>query len=63
MESVKDKVEDLGIKIGSKLEAKWTETLEKIETAIMVDGINLKLAEGSREIALREIAKEKEKFK
>ena len=62
MESVKE-TEDLGIKIGSKLEAKWTETLDKIETAIMVDGINLKLAEGSREIALREIAKEKEKFK
>ena len=53
----------IDVKIGSKLEAKWQETLDKIEEAIMVDKINVKLAEGSRKIALEEIKKEKENFK
>ena len=57
---VPDKIE---VKIGSKLEAKWTETLDKIELSIMVDEINLKLAKGSLVIAKEQIALEKENFK
>ena len=58
-----DVPEVIDVKIGSKLEAKWQETLDKIEEAIMVDKINIRLAEGSRKIALEEIKKEKEKLK
>ena len=57
---VPDKID---VKIGSKLEAKWTETLDKIKQSIMVDEINLKLAKGSLIIAEEQIAIEKENFK
>ena len=57
---VPDKID---VKIGSKLEAKWKETLDKIELSIMVDEINLKLAKGSLVIAKEQIALEKENFK
>ena len=37
--------EDLGVKIGTKLEVKWTDTLEKTEETIMVDKMNIEISE------------------
>lgn len=59
----KELPEDLGIKIGSKLEAKWTETLDKTEEAIMVDKMNLEISEAIVKIAKKNIAEEKKRFK
>ncbi len=57
---VPDKID---VKIGSKLEVKWIDTLEKTEEAIMVDTMNLEISEAIVKIAKKNIAKEKEKFK
>ena len=51
------------VKIGSKLEAKWTDTLEKSQEAIMIDTMNLEISLAIVKIAKKHIAKEKEKFK
>ena len=51
------------VKFGSKLEAKWTETLTKAEESIMVDGMNLEISEAIVNIAKKHIAEEKEKLK
>jgi hypothetical protein len=55
--------EDLGIKIGSKLEAKWTEVLGRTEESILADNINLRISNMIVKIAKEEIAKEKANFK
>ena len=47
------------VKIGTPLEKKWTDTRDKIKESIMVDKINLKLAEASLIISEEEIKKEK----
>ena len=60
-EAVKEALKD--VKIGSKLQAKWTETMEKAKEAIMVDTMNIEVSEAIIEIAEKRIAIEKEKFK
>ena len=59
--AVKEALKD--IKIGSKLQAKWSETMEKAKEAIMVDTMNIEVSEAIIEIAKKRIAIEKEKFK
>ncbi len=64
MDSKKIKLpKDLGIKFGSKTEAKWLEVQERTEDSIIADKINLKISEAIMKICKVEIAKEKEKFK
>lgn len=53
----------IDVKIGSKLEVKWTDTLEKAKEAIMLDGMNLEISEAIVKIAEKRIAEEREKFK
>ena len=62
--------EDLGIKIGSKLEAKWTTILDKTEESLLSEEINIKIREVEAEanqklieLCKKQIAEEKEKFK
>ena len=50
--------EDLGIKIGTELEAKWTETRDKAKKAIMVDAMNIEISEAIIKIAEKHIAEE-----
>jgi hypothetical protein len=65
------KVPDIiDVKIGSKLEAKWTEVLNKTEEALVADEINTKLNVFTKEanqkmmdLAKTKIAEEREKFK
>ena len=57
---VPDKID---VKIGSKLEVKWQDTLDKTEEAILVEGMNLEISEAIVKIAKMRIAEEKEKFK
>lgn len=60
-EAVQEAIKD--VKIGSKLEAKWQETLDKTEEAIMVDKMNLEISEAIVKIAKKHIAEERETFK
>ena len=60
-EAVKEALKD--VKFGSKLEGKWSETMEKAKEAIMVDTMNIEVSEAIIEIAKKRIAIEKEKFK
>lgn len=65
MESLKpsDVPDVIDVKIGSKLEVKWTDTLEKAEESVMVDTMNLEISKAIIKIAKKHIAVEKEKFK
>ena len=54
---------DLGIKIGTKTEAKWTEILKAQEEALIANKINQELAELIIDLANKRILEEKEKFK
>ena len=58
-EEVNEALKD--IKIVSPLQAKWTETLEASEKAIMVDGMNIEIQEAISNIARKHIKKEEEK--
>lgn len=64
MDSSKEIVvpEIIDVKIGSKLEAKWQDTLDKAEASIMVDKMNIEISEAICKIAKERIAEEKEKF-
>jgi len=53
----------IDVKIGSKIEAKWTEVLNRTEESIIADNINLRISNMIVDIAKEEIEKEKEKFK
>ena len=57
---VPDKID---VKIGSKLEVKWKDTLDKQEEAVMLDTMNIEISEAIIKIAKKRIAIEKEKFK
>ena len=51
------------VKFGSKLEAKWKDTLDKAEESILVDNMNIEISEAIIKIAKFRINIEKEKFK
>ena len=51
------------VKIGSKIEAKWAEVLNRTEESIIADNINLRISNMIVAIAKQEINKEKEKYK
>ena len=60
----------IDVKIGSKTEAKWTETFNRMEDRLIVEEINRKIAiiqekadKEILELTKEEIAKEKEKYK
>ena len=52
---------DLGIKIGTPVEAEWSKILAAQETALVTSKINQELAEVLIEIAKKHIAEEKKK--
>ena len=55
------KPEDLGVKIGSKLEAEWTKILNAQESALLNSEINREIAEVVIEIAKKHITEEEKK--
>ena len=59
--------EDLGVKIVSKLESKWTDARDKAIEAIQIDTMNIEISEMIVKIADKwiksEQAKEKERLK
>lgn len=57
------KVKDLGVKIGSKEEAAWTEVQEAQEKSLLNSRINVEVAEHMLELTKKKIAEEKEKLK
>jgi len=48
----------IDVKIGSKIEAKWTEVLNRTEESIIADNINLRISTLIVELAKAEIAGE-----
>lgn len=54
---------DLGLKMGTPEEAEWTRIKKNQEATIRGSKINIAVSEVVLELADKEIAKEKEKFK
>lgn len=54
---------DLGIKIGTKAEAEWTQMKRIQEQNIVTGNVNLAIAKAVLELCNKSIAEEKEKFK
>lgn len=54
--------EVIDVKIGSKLESKWTDTRDKASDAIMVDKMNIEISESIVDIAQKHIDHEQETF-
>ena len=62
--------EIIDVKIGSKLEAKWTETMNRIEETLIIEEINEKIAKITKksneeilELTKAQIEIEKERYK
>ena len=53
--------EDLGVKIGTKVEAEWTKILEAQEAALINSKINEEIAEILIKVAKKHIAEEEQK--
>tara|TARA_R100000789_G_scaffold69849_1_gene65441 strand:- start:406 stop:627 length:222 start_codon:yes stop_codon:yes gene_type:complete len=54
---------DLGVKIGSKEEAKWREIVDREEESLIALKINTEITENLLSLAKRRAEEEKEKFK
>lgn len=54
---------DLGVKIGTKEEALWTQTLKEAKGLLEQSERNKVIQQGMIELCERKIAEEKEKFK
>jgi len=50
----------IDVKIGSKVQAKWTEVLNRTEESIIADNINLRISNMIVKVAKEEIDKEEE---
>ncbi|MEO1955803.1 MAG: hypothetical protein ABGX42_04305 [Gammaproteobacteria bacterium] len=55
--------QDLGIKIGTPEEAKWTEILEVQKESLLANKINQQIAENMIILCEKRISEEKETFK
>ncbi len=58
-----DLPKDLGIKIGSKEEAKWREIIGREEESLIALKINVEITENLLTLAKKRADEEKEKFK